>query len=134
MLAGHIWVDKQVFLRENMKYLCPKVLQGMIAEQQVMIQDIMSKVASDSVDMSAMAGMRKEKAEAKEKLKLAMAAQTPLKWVDRVIMWCADKMPSFTSSVSEATADECVKKALAAATDVVQASAARKSLIEKYSS
>ena len=134
VLPGHIWVDKQVFLRENMKYLCPKVLQGMIAEQQVMIQDIMSKVASDSVDMSAMAGMRKEKAEAKEKLKLAMAAQTPLKWVDRVIMWCADKMPSFTASFSDATADECVKKALAAATDVVQASAARKSLIEKYSS
>ena len=132
ILAGHIWLDKQTFLRENMKYLCPKVLKGMIAEQNAMIEEVMSKAATASVGMAEAASMRKQKEESKAKLKAALAAQTPLKWVDRVIMWCADKMPSFTASVEGANADECVKKGLAASTDITKSAAAREALIKKY--
>jgi len=132
ILPGHIWQPKQVFLRENMKYLCPKVLQGMIAEQQKMIQDVLAKSAGDSLSMDQAATMRKEKDAAKAALKAALAAQTPLKWVDRVIMWCADKMPSFAAGVEGADAKECVTKALAASTDVAKSAEARSALISKY--
>merc|ERR1719198_516969 len=40
ILPGHIWVDKGAFLRENMKYLCPAVLQGLIAEQQDLVKNV----------------------------------------------------------------------------------------------
>ena len=36
----------------------------------------------------------------------AVKSQYPLKWVNRVIMWCADKMPSFVQK-AEAQAIEC---------------------------
>ena len=132
LLPGHIWVDKQVFLRENMKYLCPRVLQGMIKEQQKLIEDVMAKSASDSLDMAAAAKMREEKGKAKEALKAALAAQTPLKWVDRTIMWCADKMPSFTDGCAGADADARVKAALEKDTATSAAAKARAALIEKY--
>ena len=42
LLPGHIWLEKQVFLRENMKYLCPNVLQGMLKEQQALIEGVLA--------------------------------------------------------------------------------------------
>jgi len=132
LVAGHIWVPKGEFLRQNMKYLCPKVLQGMVKEQQLMVNDVVSRAAEGSVDMATAAKNRAEKDRAKQKLKDALAAQTPLKWVDRVIMWCAEKMPSFTKEGADANA--CVKDALAQSTEVKKATEAREALIKKYSS
>ena len=43
-LPGHIWVEKQQFLRENMKYYCPMVLDNMVKEQQKLVNDVL-KVA-----------------------------------------------------------------------------------------
>ena len=125
----------QTFLRENMKYLCPQVLQGMIAEQQELIlkvQSIMAE-AGGALDQTQMQKMRKDKAIQAEELKQKLAAQTPLKWVDRVIMWCADKMPSFAAKVDGKDADECVTKALNDSKDVKEAAEKRAELITKYS-
>merc|ERR1719217_312862 len=69
VLPGHIWVDKQTFLRENMKYLCPKVLSGMISEQQTLIQQVLEKASGSSVDMAMASKLRSEKEANKEKLK-----------------------------------------------------------------
>jgi len=132
ILPGHIWVDKQTFLRENMKYLCPKVLAGMIAEQTEMIQAVQDAAMSGSGSMEDAAKSRANKDAAKLKLKEALAAQTPLKWVDRVIMWCADKMPSFTAAESGPDATACVKSALKKDKTVAEAQKARAGLIEKY--
>ena len=105
-------MDKQVFLRENMKYLCPTVLKGMIAEQTKLIQDVISKTATDSVDMAQASQLRAEKQKKLVELKTKLAEQQPLKWVDRVIMWCAEKMPSAFAGLDESNADACVKKGL----------------------
>ena len=43
--------------------------------------------------------LRKKRDEIKERLNKAVNKTTPLKWVNRVIMWCADKMPSFGDSI-----------------------------------
>jgi hypothetical protein len=132
-LPGHIWVSKSEFLRQNMKYLCPKVLAGMITEQQTLIAKVMEMTAFGSVDMAQAAKLREMKDEAKAKLKEALAAQTPLKWVDRVIMWCADKMPSFAADIDGSDAKDVVTKALAKATEVEESAVKRTALIKKYS-
>jgi len=134
VLPGHIWVDKAVFLRENMKYLCPKVLQGMVAEQQQLIEKVQQKAAGDSMGMEEANKLRKEKDEAKENLKVALAEMGPLKWVDRVIMWCADKMPSFTAGLEGEDAATLVKAGLAQATDVPINQEKRGKLIKKFAS
>ena len=53
-------------------------------------------------------------------------------YVRAVIMWCADKMPSFTGKVEGANADECVKKAQDLDTSISDAEKARAALITKY--
>merc|ERR1712167_383767 len=91
-----------------MKYLCPTVLQGMLAKQQAKINAVKNEFAKQQGE--TMSGdeaerLRAKKSEAVSELKAMMEEQMPLKWIDRVIMWCADKMPSFTGEVSgDATA------------------------------
>jgi len=132
LLPGHIWVHKQSFLRENMKYLCPKTLQGMLNEQQVLIENVMSKSSGDALTMDQTKTLRAEKAAAREELVKALDQQTPLKWVDRVIMWCAEKMPSFTAGCEGADANAVVALALAKNSDVDAAAKRRTALIGKY--
>jgi hypothetical protein len=134
VLPGHIWVDQPAFLVENMKYFCPTVLDGMIKEVQGQVDAIMVKVAAagDSLSMGEVDKMRKEKKEAVETLKKLVASQTPLKWVDRVIVWCADKMPSFCAGVEGSNADDCVAKAKAKMPEIAKAAADRQALITKY--
>lgn len=134
VLPGHIWVDQPAFLVENMKYFCPTVLDGMIKEVQGQVDAIMVKVAAagDSLSMGEVDKMRKEKKEAVETLKKLVASQTPLKWVDRVIVWCADKMPSFCAGVEGSNADDCVGKAKAKMPEIAKAAADRQALITKY--
>jgi len=131
-LPGHIWVDKQQLLRENMKYYCPTVLDNMVKEQQTLVNAVLDKAITGSLDMQAVARAREEKAKTVEQLKAVLKAQTPLKWIDRVIMWCADKMPSFTADETGADANSCVKSALAKATDTKAMAKDREGLLVKY--
>ena len=135
LLPGHIWIDKSKLLVENMKYLCPKVLAGMVAEQQGIIKEIISASSTGSTTMTEAEKLRTLKGNAKSKLKEVLASQTPLKWVDRVIMWCADKMPSMTDGMDKGTdADAMVTAALASQSgkDLTTMAASRASLIAKY--
>ena len=133
-LPGHIWVEKQQFLRENMKYYCPMVLDSMVTEQQKLVNDVLEVAAkaSGGLNIDAVAKVRAEKAAAVTNLKEVLKAQTPLKWVDRVIMWCADKMPSFTKDETGADANACVASALAKAKDIEQSAKERAALVAKY--
>jgi uncharacterized protein YdcH (DUF465 family) len=133
VLPGHIWVDKQFLLQQNMKYYCPKVLSGMLSELQKKINEINEKNASTSLSMEQVKQLRQEKSKSKEELKAMLQDQTPLKWIDRVIMWCAEKMPSFTANVDGGNASECVKKAVAASTDIKDSEVKRAALIKKFS-
>jgi len=114
LLPGHIWVDKGIFLVENMKYNCPTVLQMMLAEQQKSISAYHEAAASATAaaSMEDAAKVRQLKDQKKEELKGLLAEQQPLKWVDRVIMWCAEKMPGFTDGKEVTSHQEMVKKAL----------------------
>jgi len=133
-LPGHIWVDKTTFLRENMKYLCPKVLQGLIAEQQKLIEGVQMLNSAASTDMAEANANRQKKDKQKEQLRKVLSSQTPLKWVDRVIMWCANKMPSFCDGVPGGEAKEVVKNAIAkASNEVDKTTKDRQGLIKKYS-
>ena len=49
--------------------------------------------------MELMAQMRAHKEALKEKIAALSDAQRPLRWVNRVISWCADKRPSFADGV-----------------------------------
>jgi hypothetical protein len=134
VLPGHIWVDQPSFLVENMKYFCPTVLDGMIKEVQGQVDNIMQKVATAgaSLSMGEVEKMRKDKKEAVEALKKLVASQTPLKWVDRVIVWCAEKMPSFCAGIDGSNADDCVAKAKAKSPEIAKSAADRQALITKY--
>jgi len=133
VLPGHIWVNKSVLQVQNMKYLCPKVLKGVLAEQQKMIDEIVQISANmDGVDMDSASKIRAKKGEALEKLKEMLKSQTPLKWVDRVIMWCAEKMPSLTDSAKGSDATSMVRDALSKDTDLKETAAKRAALIAKY--
>jgi hypothetical protein len=132
-LPGHIWVDKSVFLRENMKFYCETTLKyniGLIQEQvNSYHQEAAAAGESCSIDLANK--LRNKKAEKKEALKVLLAEAQPLKWVDRVIMWCADKMPSFTEGVDGGDAATRVKNAVAASTDVTNNVKKRAELIKK---
>ena len=49
--------------------------------------------------MELMAQMRAHKEALMEKIAALSDAQRPLRWVNRVISWCADKRPSFADGV-----------------------------------
>merc|ERR1719198_1584698 len=70
-------------------------------EQNAMMDQLGKLDAStgEAADMAAMQQTRAEKTKLKEKIEATMNSQQPLKWVNRVIMWVADKMPSFTDKV-----------------------------------
>ena len=95
ILPGHIWVDRSFLELQNMKYMAPRTVQGMASEMQGMMNDyVMFKQAAETTDISQIEAQRKKINEKKAAIEKAMVEQGPLKWVNRVIMWCADKMPS----------------------------------------
>lgn len=49
--------------------------------------------------MDEMKAKRAEKETLTKQFEALIKSQTPLKWVNRVIMWCADKMPSMADKV-----------------------------------
>jgi hypothetical protein len=95
VLPAHIWVERQFLEVQNMKYYCPTVLQALLREQQGMVSDYLNLDDGGCLSAEEVVKLRKARDEIKEKLNFAVNKTTPLKWVNRVIMWCADKMPSF---------------------------------------
>jgi len=132
ILPGHIWIARDVLEVQNMKFLCPKVQGNMIKESQDLINKYQAFAAQNSGDMEAVKNSRAEKDKIKEELEKIFGMQQPLKWVNRLIMWCADKMPSFGLKYEGANANEVVEKALAADAETSAAQEARAKLIEKY--
>ena len=54
-------------------------------------------VTVDNVEV--MKQMRKQKQNLKANIAALSEGQKPLRWVNRVITWCADKRPSFADGV-----------------------------------
>jgi len=137
VLPGHIWVPKEVLEVQNMKYMCPNVLQAMINEMQAKISEYQTIKASQAGGAGDYEESKKQAA-ALERLKTEIETcfldQKPLKWVNRVIMWCADKMPSFADSVKRDGLDApaVVEQAMAKNSEVESIGAARAALIAKY--
>jgi len=110
-LPGHIWVERSFLEVQNMKYYCPTVLQGILKEQQGMVNEYLSLDDGTSLTNEQVAQLRKKREGIKERLNAAVNKTTPLKWVNRVIMWCADKMPSFADQIiAEETKGADMKK------------------------
>jgi len=137
ILPGHIWVDRSFLEVQNMKYMSPLTLGNLMQEQNAMMDQLTKLDAStgEAADMAAMQQTRAEKTKLKEKIEATMNSQQPLKWVNRVIMWVADKMPSFTDKVPGAADMETsalIDAGIAANTMVVTAKKDRAALIQKY--
>ena len=96
---------------------------------------------SGNMDMASMSANRKEKEALKKQIEEMIASQTPLKWINRVIMWVADKMPSCADALYEHTPEaksldpaEVVKQAMALPKNaaVVKVRKERTTLLQTY--
>jgi len=134
ILPGHVWIDRQDFEVQNMKYMCPIVLQAMIHETQTKIVEYQKIAGEDTgMDMEAAKAQRHKKDKVREEIEKLVVEQTPLKWVNRVIMWCADKMPSFTKNLAKTnTWEGVVKQAMDANSEIETNNTARTKLIAHY--
>jgi len=134
ILPGHIWVEREFLEVQNMKYYCPNVLQNLLTELNGKMSQYQAVNTSDTADMASAAEGRKKKESLKAEIEKLYEQQTPLKWVNRVIMWCADKMPSFADQIANkgAKPGDVVEKAIAANTATAANSVARNALLQKY--
>jgi len=122
ILPGHIWVEREFLEVQNMKYYCPTVLQACLKEQRDLVEHYHRLDDGTLKPQEEILLLREKREDMKAKLDMVIEQQTSLKWVNRVIMWCADKMPSFgdsflgeKSSISDTTARaaDVVEKAIA---------------------
>mmetsp|Transcript_30777 Transcript_30777/g.46311 ORF Transcript_30777/g.46311 Transcript_30777/m.46311 type:complete len:456 (-) Transcript_30777:656-2023(-) len=161
VLPGHIWMERAFLEIQNMKYYCPNVLRALLKEQQGMVNEYLNLDDGSSLRPEDVIALRKKRDEIKERLNNAVNLVTPLKWVNRVIMWCADKMPSFGDKIlkeypnapvyktkngaptteydvpasiaaNSDIAKTVVSKAIAANVGITQTNLARDKLLEKY--
>jgi len=133
VLPGHIWVSREELEVQNMKYLCPKVLQAIISETQQKIKEYQDIAAMDiGADIAAANKQRRDKDAKREEIEKLFRDQEPLKWVNRVIMWCADKMPSFAKGLPATSADDVVNKSLERNADIKANLERRAALIKEY--
>lgn len=132
LLPGHIWVDRQEFEVQNMKYMCPTVLQSMITETQTKIVEYQALAAKESGGFEEAQQNKRAKEKMREDIEKLIEKQQPLKWVNRVIMWCADKMPSFSKGLNKTSWEDVVNKALGGNAEVDENSRARDLLLVKY--
>jgi len=131
ILPGHIWLDRQFLEVQNMKYYCPTVLDHLLREQALIKQKYLALDDGGAKDLATMTKVRSERDKLKEELNANVVKQQPLKWVNRVIMWCADKMPSFGDGFSGNPA-EVVAQAMAANRATAKVKADRKALLAEY--
>ena len=131
-LPAHIWVPRDEFEVQNMKFNCPTVLQNMVHETQGKIAEYQALASRDAADFEEAKRLRGEKDKIKQSIEDLLTSQTPLKWVDRVIMWCATKMPSFADGITGADANAVVAKAMEKNADVAATLEQRANLIKVY--
>jgi len=126
-----------------MKYYCPTMHKASLQEQQKLIESYHGLDDGTLKTPEDTAKLRMDRDAIKDKLDQAIEQQSPLKWVNRVIMWCADKMPSFgeaflsdasTTPAGEkaAVAGVAIEKAIAHNTMTDASNYRRKVLIKKY--
>jgi len=132
LLTGHIWVSRETLEVQNMKYNCPVVLQAMLNETQGKINEYQALAAQDAGDWENAKKLRTAKDSIKNDIERLYASQNPLKWVNRVIMWCAEKMPSFGAGIEGKDANEVVEKAMANNAEMDANNEQRSALINKY--
>jgi len=138
VLAGHIWVTKEELEVQNMKYLCPVVLQALVSEMTNKVGEYQAVANKEAEDMDAMRKIRADKERLKAEIEKIFETQTPLKWVNRVIMWCAEGMPCFASAFVDdelkkgSDAKTVVQLAIANNAEVTSISGRRSGLIKKY--
>ena len=127
ILPGHVWADRQFLEVQNMKYMCPVTLQGIVREQTELMAKFQQINQQEGGDMEAESQRRKQKEAIKNEIESKIKALTPLKcahtrrpapparppadgartsplaparrWVNRTIMWVAEKMPSFADKI-----------------------------------
>jgi len=137
ILDGHIWVDRKALEVDNMKYMCPNVLNSILSEQNQMMVKFAQVNAqlAEGGNAEQASQLRKDKEALKTQIEAIMKSQAPLKWVNRVILWVADKMPSFAAKVPGAEGKDAaavVEEAIKMNTAVTEAAAGRTTLIQKY--
>jgi len=136
ILPGHVWVDRQFLEIQNMKYLCPTILEGILKEQAELLDKYSAINTTDAEsDMESVRRKRADKEALKLQIEAKVKATTPLKWVNRSILWCADKMPSFADGIAgkeSMSPDELVDAAMAANTATAAVRAERQKLVAKY--
>jgi len=132
VLPGHLWVSRETLEVQNMKYTCPKVLQSIITEMQGKISQYQELAAKDAGDIDGAKQIRLEKEKLGAEIENLYASQTPLKWVNRVIMWCADKMPSFAKGLEATNPKDVVDKAMNANSEIEANNEQRQKLLALY--
>jgi hypothetical protein len=134
ILPGHIWTTREDLEVQNMKYTCPVVLQSIINKTQTKIAEYQILQAMQCEDVDKAKKLREDKTRMAADIENLHNSQAPLKWVNRVIEWCAAKMPSFGEGLKGAndSADDVVKKALAANSEIDMMNDARKQLLRQY--
>ena len=113
---GHVWVDRKTLEVQNMRYMCPLTLASITARQGALQRELAAIDTGVTVDnVEVMKQMRKQKQNLKANIAALSEGQKPLRWVNRVITWCADKRPSFADGVPGKEAlstDELVAEAM----------------------
>uniref|UniRef100_A0A7S0P5L8 Uncharacterized protein n=1 Tax=Calcidiscus leptoporus TaxID=127549 RepID=A0A7S0P5L8_9EUKA len=136
VLDGHVWIDRQFLEVQNMKYLCPTVLEGLLKQQAQMVDKYQAIDTSEAdSDMEAVSRKRSEKKRLKASIEANVKATQPLKWLNRTILWSADKMPSFADAVpskDDLSVDELVEAAVKANTATAATRVDRAKLIAQY--
>merc|ERR1712070_206374 len=105
---------------------------NIINEMQAKITEYQNLATMDAGDIDNAKKIRDGKEKLGAEIETLFASQTPLKWVNRVIMWCADGMPSFSKGCDGADANEVVKKALSANSEIDATNEQRSNLLKKY--
>jgi len=117
---------------QNMKYNSPELLLAMLKETQVKINQYQALSQDDAGSADGAAATRMKKDKLKEDIERDFVAQTPLKWVNRLIMWCAEGMPSFGANMPGKDANEVTTNAMNSNSEIQAAVDARKNLIKMY--
>jgi len=136
ILPGHIWMSRPALETQNMKYLCPSVISNIMLEQTSLLDKYVAINTNEGASMEKVREMRNEKDALKVKIEDLLKASGPLKWINKIILWCADKMPSIGDAVDgceKMDAPSLISAALALSKPLTVAEAtARASLITKY--
>jgi len=135
ILPGHVWVDRKFLETQNMKYFSPTVLGALLADQAVLMAKYIAVEMGGNVTPEQASALRAQKEGIKKELDAEIKKVNPLKWINRVIMWTADKMPSFGDKVpgcKDMEPAEVVAKALEMDDATKKNKAERQALITKY--